>query len=95
MTSRSKGKQLAVSSDESDTEPEEVYRHTRTQTGALPPIDYNALARGIEINDSHSTIAESHASNSSIGKEAFIYMTSTPEETTRRLEQQTQVQKEQ
>jgi len=65
-----------------------VYRHTRTRTGTIPPIDYNALARGIEGNDSHSAIAESHASNSSIEKEAFIYMTSTPEETARRLEQQ-------
>ena len=57
MTSRSRGKQLAVSSDESDSEPDGVYRHTRTRTGAIPPIDYNALARGVEINDSHSAIS--------------------------------------
>ena len=95
MASRSRGKQPVVSSDESDSEPEGVYRHTRTRTGAIPPINYNALARGIEINDSHSAIAESHASNSSIEKEAFTYMTSTPEETAKRLEQQAQVQKEQ
>ena len=88
MTSRSRGKQPAVSSDESDSEPEGVYRHTRTRTGAIPPIDYNALARGIEVKDLQ-------ASNSSIEKEAFIYMTSTPEETARRLDQQAQVQKEQ
>ena len=75
MASRSKGKQPAVSSDESDTEPEGVYRYTRTQTGAIPLIDYNALARGINVNDSHSAIAESQASNSSIKKQAFIYMT--------------------
>ena len=81
MASRSRGKQPAVSSDESDTEPEGVYRHTRTRTGVIPSIDYNALARGIEVNDSHSAIAESQASNSSMEKEAFIYMTSTPEET--------------
>ena len=86
MASKSKGKQPAVSSNESDTEPEGVYRHTRTQTGAVAPIDYNALARGIEVNDSHSAIAESQASNSSMEKEAFIYMTGTPEETARRLE---------
>ena len=80
-----------VSSDESDTESEGVYRHTRTQTGVIRPINYSALARGIEVNDSHSAITESQASNSSIEKEAFIYMTNTPEETTRRLEQQAQV----
>jgi len=91
MASRSRGKQPAVSSDESDTEPEGVYRHTCTRTGAIPPIDYNALAWGIVVNDSHSAIAESQASNSSMEKEAFIYMTSTPEETARRLEQQAQV----
>ena len=84
-----------VSSNESDIEPEGVYRHTRTRTGVIPLIDYNALARGIEVNDLHSAIAESQVSNSSIEKEAFIYMTSTPEETARRLEQQAQVQKEQ
>ena len=63
-----------VSSDGSDTEPEGVYRHTRTRTEVIPPINYSALARGIEVNDSHSAIAESHASNSSIEKEAFIYL---------------------
>ena len=68
MASRSRGKQPAVCSDESDTEPERVYRHTRTRTGVIPPINYNALARGIEVNDSHSAIAESQASNSSIEK---------------------------
>ena len=95
MTSGSRGKQPVVSSDESDTEPEGVYRHTRTRTGVIAPINYSALARGIEVNDSHSAITESQASNSSIEKEAFIYMTNTPEETARRLEQQAQVQKEQ
>ena len=95
MASMSREKQPAVSSEESDSEPKGVYRHTRTQTGAIPPIDYNALARGIEVNDSHSAIAESQASNSSMEKEAFTYMTGTPEETARRLEQQAQIQKEQ
>ena len=88
MASRSREKQPAVSFEESDSEPEGVYRHTRTRTGAIPPIDYNALARGIEVNDSHSAIAESQASNSSMEKEAFIYMTSTPEEMAKCLEQQ-------
>jgi len=57
--SRSREKQPAVSSDESDTEPERVYRHTRTRTDAVAPVDYSALARGIEVSESHSAIAES------------------------------------
>jgi len=68
-----------------------VYRHTHTRTEAIPPIDYNALAQGIKVNDSYSVVAESQASNSSAEKEAFIYMTSTPEEMARRLEQQAQI----
>jgi len=69
MASKSREKQPAVSSDESDTEPEGVYRHTRTRTGTVAPIDYSTLARGIEVSESHSSIAESQASNSSIEKE--------------------------
>ena len=76
-------------------EPEGVYRHTRTRTGAVAPINYSALARGIGANESHSAVAESQASNSSIEKEAFAYMTNTPEETARRFEQQAQFQREQ
>ena len=91
--SRSREKQPAVSSDESDTESEGVYRHTRTRTGAVAWVDYSALARGIEVSGSHSVIAESQAPNSSVEKEAFAYMANTPEDTTRRLEQQAQVQK--
>ena len=95
MASRSKEKQPVVNSGESDTEPEGVYRHTRTRTGVIAPINYSALARGIKVNDSHSAIAESQASNSSIENEAFIYMTNTPEETARRFKQQAQIQREQ
>ena len=58
MTSMSRGKQPVVSSDESDIEPG-VYWHTRTQTGVIAPINYSALAWGIEVNDSHSTVTES------------------------------------
>jgi len=87
MASRSRKKQPAVSSDESDTEPEGVYRHTHTRTGAVAPVDYSALARGIEVSESYFAIAESQASNSSMEKETFVYMTNTPEETARRLEQ--------
>ena len=95
MASKSRGKQSAVSSDESDMEPEGVYRYTRTRTGAVAPVDYSALARGIEVSESHSVIAESQASNTSIEKEVFASMTNTPKETARRLEQEAQVQKEQ
>jgi len=84
-----------VSSDESDTEPEGVYQHTRTRTGAVAPVNYSALARGIEVSESHSAIAESQASNSSIEKEAFMYKTNTPKETTRHLELQAQIQRKQ
>ena len=89
--SRSRGKQPAVSFDESDMKSEGVYLHTRTRTGAVVPVDYNALARGIKVSESYSTITESHASNSSVEKEAFMYMANTPEEMARRLEQQAQV----
>ena len=68
-----------------------MYRHTRTRTGAVAPVNYSAQAQDIEVSESHSAIAESQASNSSMEKEAFVYMTNTPEETTRRLEQQAQV----
>jgi len=92
--SKSRKKQPTVSSDKSDTKPKGVYRHTHPWTGAVAPVDYSALARGIEVSESHSAIAESQASNSSVEKEAFAYMTNSPEETTRRLEQQAQVQRE-
>ena len=95
MASRSRGKQPAVRSDESDTEPEGVYRHTRTRTGAVAPIDYSALACCIEVRESHSDITKSQASNFSREKEAFVYMASNPEEMVRRFEQQAQVQREQ
>jgi len=65
--SKSKGKQLAVSSEESDAdqspdlkdvliEPEGVYYHTRTRTGTIAPVDYSLLARRIELNDENSAI---------------------------------------
>jgi len=72
-----------------------VYQHTRTRTGAVAPVDYSALARGIEVCESHFAIAESQASNSYIEKEVFTYMENTPEEMTMHLEQQSQVQREQ
>jgi len=57
MVSRSRGKQPAVNSNESDTESEGVYRHTRTQTSAVVPINYSALAQDIEVSESHSAVA--------------------------------------
>ena len=69
IPSKSKGKQLAFSSKESDTErssglkeiliePEGIYRHTRIQTETVVPIDYNSLARGIEADDEHFAIVD-------------------------------------
>jgi len=72
-----------------------VYRHTRIRTGTIPPVDYNALDQGIKVDDSHSAVAESRDSNSSVEKEASAYMIGTPEETARRLEHQAQIQKAQ
>jgi len=96
--SKSKGKQLALSSEESDTKcssslkeilikPERIYRRTRIRTGVIALIDYNLLARGINANDEHSTVTESHSSNSYIEIEAFAYMANTPEEIARRFEE--------
>ena len=93
--SKSKGKQLIVSSNESDTELEGVYQHTHTPTGVVAPLDYSDLARGIEVSELRSAIAELQALNSSVEKEAFAYMASTTEEMDRRFEQQAQAQREQ
>jgi len=59
-----------------------MYRRTRTRTGAVAPVDYSTLARDIEVNESHSVVADSQGSNSSVEMEAFAYMANTPEETT-------------
>ena len=64
-----------------------MYLHTCTRTGTIAPINYSALAQGIEVSESHSAVAESQISNSFIEKEAFAYMINTPEETARRFEQ--------
>jgi len=47
------------------------------------------------MNEAHPAIAESQASNSSTEKEAFVYMTGTPEEVAMQFEEQAQVQREQ
>jgi len=78
--SRAKGKQPLINSDQSDVEPEEVYQYTYTQTGTIAPINYIALAQGIELSEAHFAIAESQTSNSFGEREAFVYIASTPEE---------------
>ena len=61
---------------------------TRTRTGAITPVDYNLLAKGIEVNDEHSTVVESQSSNSSLGTTAIAYMAGDSEEMIKRLEDQ-------
>jgi len=103
---KSKRKQLAISSKEFNaehfsslkeipTESEGIYQYTRIQTGVITLVNSNLLAKGIEKNDEHSAIAESRSFNSYVEKEAFTYMINTPEEMTRRFEEQSQMQKEQ
>jgi len=85
--SKSKRKQQIVSSDESDNEPsglkelltesEAVYQHTHTRTDTIAPVNYSALTWSIEVREAHSAIAKSQASNSSMEKEAFAYVTGT------------------
>jgi len=79
MPKRTKGKQPIASSNEPNTEPEEVYWHIHTQIGVIASVDYSDLAWGIEVSETHFAIAKSQASNSSVEKEAFAYMTGTPE----------------
>ena len=102
--SKSKGKQLVVSSEESDAdrslglkdillEPEGLYWHTRTRTGIIALVDYSLLARGIKVNDEHSAIVESQSSNSSSGTTACAYMAGTPKEMAKQFEGQAPVQR--
>ena len=72
-----------------------MYWHTHTRTGIIALVNYSAIARSIEVSESHSAIAESQTSNSSVEKEAFAYMTSTLEEMARRFEQQVQPHRKQ
>ena len=65
--SKSKWKQLAVSSEELNVDrstglkdilvkPKGVYQHTRTHMGTIVSVDYSLLAKEIEVNDEHSAI---------------------------------------
>ena len=69
IPNKSKEKQLAVRSEESDADRssglkdvliklEGVYWHTRTRTRTIAPVDYSLLARRIEVNNEHSAIIE-------------------------------------
>jgi len=102
-SSKSKGKQPAVSSEESNADrspdlkdvlvkPEGVYRHTRTRMGTISPVGYSLLAREIEVNDKHSIIVKSQSSNSSSETTAFAYMAGTPEKVAKRFEKQVRIQ---
>ena len=73
------------------TEHEGIYRRTWIQTGAITVIDYNLQARGIEANDEHSAIVESHSSNSFVEMEAFAYITNTTKKVARKFEEKSQV----
>ena len=64
MPSKSKGRQIALSSEELDVkcssglkeiliESERIYQRTRIQIGVITLVDYNAMAKGIEANDHH------------------------------------------
>ena len=103
-TSGKPGKeQLILSSGESDTErspglkgifaePEGVYRHTRTRTGVITPVDYRNLVDEDESDDEYSAIAESQSSSSEVASHVFANMVGTPEEVAKRFEDQAQIQ---
>jgi len=65
-----------VNSDQTDAEPEGVYQYTRTQNGTIAPVNYSALAKGVELSEAHSAIIESQASNSFGEREKLSYMAS-------------------
>ena len=103
--SKSKGKQSVVCSGESDdelsfglkkilSESKGMYQHTCIRTGTIALVNYSALAKGIEVNEAHLAIVESHASNSSTEREAYAYMVGTPKEVAKRFEEQAKVQRE-
>jgi len=104
--SKSIGKQLAVSSEESDIDlslgfkdilvkPEGVYWHTLTRTRMIAQVDYSLLARRIEVNNEHSAIVKSHFLNLSSETTVFAYMAGTPEEVAKQFKEQVWVQREQ
>ena len=94
MTGR--GKISYPSSDESERshsptvreicdEFEGVYRHTRSRTGAIRPVNYQRLAKGITTSDEHSAIAESQSSSSVGAQEVSVYMAGNLEDIAKRV----------
>jgi len=59
-------------------EPKGIYQRARIRTGAIFPIDYNSLARGIETDDEQSAIVGSYSSNSYRDTKTFTYMPDIP-----------------
>jgi len=64
--SKSKEKQPIICSDESNdesssdlkeilNESEGVFQHTHIRIGTIAPVNYNALARGIDVNEAYPT----------------------------------------
>jgi len=64
-----------------------MYQCTSIRTGTIALVNHSVLARGIEVNEAHPTIAKSQDFNSSTEKEAFAYMADTPEEVAKRFEE--------
>ncbi|ONK77795.1 uncharacterized protein A4U43_C02F10740 [Asparagus officinalis] len=94
-----RGRSSTLSSDGSETdhspsvreitnEFEGIYQRTRTRTGAIPPINYQSLARGTNSDDEHSAIAESQSSSSFVGHESFVHMAEHSEDLSKRLDEQ-------
>ena len=99
---KSKGKQLVVSSEESNiewylglkdvlVEPEGVYQHTRTHIGTIASVYYSLFGKKFEAGNEHSAIIESQSLNSSSETTTFAYMAEAPEEVARQFEEQAQV----
>ena len=99
--SKYKGKQLTISSEESDAdrspglkdalaEPEGVTTYLDPHRNNRP-INYSLLARGIEVNDEHSTTIRSWSSNSSSETTTFAYIAETPEEVAKRFKEKARV----
>jgi len=72
-----------------------VYKHTRTRTGTIAPVNYRTLSGEDTLDDECSAIAESQSSSSEVASHAFAHMAGTPEEITRKFEELALFQKQQ
>lgn len=84
MAEHGQGKQLPAEYDNSDTELSSIYKHTRTQTGTIPPINYvalnhGALHPGCKTSRPSSVLADSRTSSSIEEQEVTAYMANVPE----------------